>query len=240
MAGVTDRTTAPRRSDNVSNGQAPVRLLGTGMRRWRWLAVGVGLMALGAMAVVVALGQVDQRSGVVAAARDLPAGHVVTAGDLRVVDIAGGEELAAVPSARLDRMVGQTVLRPVAQGALLTQAAVGTAAEHPGEGKAVVGAALATNQFPASLRAGAPVSVVITGGAVQAGQATPAAGEAAAPAGSPKAVAGRVQSIIPPGETGSGSSRVELVVDAGDAAMVARAAAAKSLSVVEVSPRGEQ
>src|SRR5690625_171921 len=111
--------TAERTEHKRDERAAPQRLLGAGPRRWRWLALGAALMALGAAAVAAALGQVDQRSGMVAAARDLPAGHVLAEGDVQVVEIAGAEALAAIPAGDVDALVGQTVQEPISKNTLL-------------------------------------------------------------------------------------------------------------------------
>ncbi|KIH97613.1 hypothetical protein LP52_18025 [Streptomonospora alba] len=235
MAAVAGRT-----EHKQDQGAAPQRLLGTGPRRWRWLAIGAALMAMGATAVAAALGQVDERSGVVAATRDLPGGHVVAEGDLQVVEIAGGERLAAIPSARIDGMIGQTVLSPISKNALIAPAELGGDTDYPAEDEAVVGASLADNQVPISLQAGAQVALVITAPpSGESGEATSQEDPAATAATSPppeEAIAGRVQSVDRPDDASGGqTTRVELVVDAADAAAVARAASADALTAVEVA-----
>ncbi|GAA4896072.1 SAF domain-containing protein [Streptomonospora salina] len=233
---------AERNEHKSDEGAAPQRLLGSGPRRWRWLAAGAALMAVGAAAVATALGQVDDRSGVVAAARDLPAGHVVVEGDLQVVEIAGGEQLAAVPAARIDGLVGKTVLAPINQNTLIAPEALGSGDAHPAEGEAVIGASLAPNQMPSSVRAGARVAVVITsapgedGSPASGGEQTQGSPPPSPAASAQEAISGRVQSVTTPEDAAGGqATRVELVVDAADAEAVARAAAADALSVVEVS-----
>ncbi|GAA1748694.1 SAF domain-containing protein [Streptomonospora arabica] len=234
--------TAERTEHKKNEAAAPQRLLGAGPRRWRWLALGAALMALGAAAVAAALGQVDQRSGMVAAAQDLPAGHVLAQDDLQVVEIAGGEEVAAIPAGRLGSLVGQTVQTPIGKNALIAPGDVGTGAEHPNADEAVVGASLAGNQVPSSLQAGAQVALVITVSATIDDQ-TPSGEDASAgaqgtPAPPPPAepISARVQTVTPPGEgSGRQATRVELVVDASDAEVVARAASADALTVVEVA-----
>ncbi|PSK89934.1 SAF domain-containing protein [Murinocardiopsis flavida] len=230
MAGAAEKTKTTRDQD------APVRLVGAGPRRWRWLAAGAGLMVLGALATVMALGQMDQRSGVVVAARDLEPGHVVGERDLMVAQVAGADDLAVIPAGRLGALVGQTVLTPVGERSLIAESAVGEGAKHPGAGEAVVGASLAANQFPASLRSGAQVSLVIADQG-ERGSGGDASTENSPPSPSAEAIDGRVQSIAPPGNGGE-VTRVELVVDSVDAAEAARAASGGSLTVVEVSGGG--
>ncbi|MBX9388489.1 SAF domain-containing protein [Streptomonospora nanhaiensis] len=228
MAGVAERT-----SKRSSTPATPERLLSAGPRRWRWLALGAAFMVVGAVAVAAALGQVDQRSGMVAAARDLPAGHVLTAEDLHVVEIAGAENLAAVPAGQVDDLVGQRVLSPLHADTLIAPHALGSPDDYPEPDEAVVGARLADNQAPASLAQGADVAVVITATT----QGEPPSVEEALTPGEPgvpqeqQAFPTRVQSVE---ATEDGAMRVELVLAADDAEAVARAASADALTVVEV------
>ncbi|MBB5429924.1 SAF domain-containing protein [Nocardiopsis composta] len=206
-----------------------MRLVAAGPRRWRWLAAGAALMVLGALLAAAAVAQSAQRSGYVAAARDLPAGHILASEDLKVVELAGAESLAVVSAERLGEAVGRRLLTPLSEQTLIPQTALGAAGDYPGEGEAVVGASLAANQYPSSLRAGARVSVIITGQSTEGGE-----GEQGGSAGAPEAVPARVQAITPPGESAGEAALVELVVDAADAAEVAAAASAGAVSVVEV------
>src|SRR5690625_2473757 len=233
--------TAERAESKRDEGAAPQRLLGAGPRRWRWLAVGAALMVLGAVVVAAALGQVDERSGVVAAARNLPAGHVLAEGDVQMVEIAGAENLAAISAGEVDALVEQTVQAPIAKDTLIAPADVGTGAEYPGKDEAVVGASLAANQVPVSLQAGARVVLIVTassgdGAAEDASDDGAGTAEAAPPDTDAEPVSARVQSVTPPGEgSGRQSTRVELVVGADDAETIARAASADALTVVEVA-----
>lgn len=205
---------------------APVRLLGTGRRRRRWLAAGVGLIVAGALGAVLAWEQADQRQGVVVAAADLPAGHVLEAGDVRVVDLAGAQQLAAVPSEQLDQALGQRLAVPVHAGTLVSETALTEPHAYPQPGQAVVGAALEPGRFPASLEPGAQVSIVLTGGPQE--EAPPGA----------SAVPAQVRDLAAAPD-GTGSARVELVVEGSEAQAVAQAAATGGLSLVQVPNEGE-
>ncbi|WP_053615078.1 SAF domain-containing protein [Nocardiopsis sp. NRRL B-16309] len=172
-------------------------------------------MAAGAAAVVLALGQLDQRMPVVVAAQDLPAGHVITAADLRVVDLAGAEALPVISDVTL--AVGATTTLPVTEGAFLSESVLGSDGEQLSASEAAVGTVLSPARVPSSLRAGGQVSVVLTGGD---------AGASAVPA--------RVQDLTPLGDDPGAEVRVELVVEASQAARVARAAAEDGVSLVQV------
>ncbi|WP_017569867.1 SAF domain-containing protein [Nocardiopsis halotolerans] len=209
--------TPPRARDTP-----PLRLTGGGPRRWRWLALALVLMAVGALGGVTALERLDERQGVLVAAADLPAGHVVSADDLRVARISVSEGVSFVGAERLEDTVGRTLTVPVTEGGVLPEEALGTEAAFPERDSAVVGVALRPGRFPASLSAGASVSVVVTAeeGAdtgVQAHRAFVRSVEATAD---------------------DGSVALELLVSSTDAADIASAAAAERVSVVRVNPRG--
>ena len=217
------------RRDRSTASQAQVRLLGTGPRRWRGLGFGAALMAVGGLIAATAVGRLDDRQGVLVATGDLPAGHVVAAEDLKVADIGGADGLSVIPDDRLEETVGQILNVPVSEGSVLPNTALGPKAAYPGAGEAVVGAALAPGRFPASVRPGAQVSVVISSDSgTDTGGAQDGSGG--------QAFGARLQSFEE-AEDG-GVALVELVVDAGDAAQVASAAAAERISVVQVRARG--
>ncbi|MDA2807161.1 hypothetical protein [Nocardiopsis suaedae] len=196
--------------------------LKAGARRWRRLAAGLVLMALGAVAAGAALDRSDDRSGYVAAARDLPAGRFLESGDLQVVHIAGADALSAVPVEERDGLVGQRLSTAVPERSLIPSESVTAEPAHLEDGEAAIGAVLSPAQFPASLQEGAQVSAIIS----EQGDGEGDAETVGVPA--------RVQAIHAPSGDASEPTRVELVVDAADAARVAQAAAAEALSVVEV------
>lgn len=209
-------TAGPQTSGNDS--EAPVRLSGRGTRRWRSVVVAVALMVAGATAVVVALSQVDQRSPVLVAAEALPAGHVVTAADVRVVELAGAESLSTVSD--VEQVVGATLTLPVTEGALLSDAVLGANGQQLASGQATVGVQLAAGQVPSSVRTGSQVAVVLTG--QDSGSASFSA---------------QVQSLTPLTEEVGGEVLVDLVVEGTHAAQLARAAAEEQLALVQ-TPHG--
>jgi hypothetical protein len=205
----------------------PVRLLGGGPRRWRWLVLGLALASTGALAGVTAVERLDQRQGVLVAEGDLPAGHVVGAGDLRVVRITVADGVSVIGEQELEEVVGRPLTVPVADGAVLPGTALGPDAAYPAAEEAIVGAALQPGRYPASLQAGSAVSVVLI--AEDAGGSGADGGAEAYPA--------RVQSVEPAAT--DGSVIVELAVSAVDAARISSAAATESVAVVQVPPRGD-
>ncbi|MDT0303615.1 SAF domain-containing protein [Streptomonospora wellingtoniae] len=228
-----------------TTGPPQVRLLGSGPRRWRWLGLGVAIMAAGALAGVAAVERLDEREAVLVAGGDLSAGHVLTAADLEVARMSVSPGVSVVEEGSLQDAVGSTLTVPVPEGGVLPESALGPSAEYPADGKAVVGAVLAPGRFPVSLERGAAVSVVLVddsasgAGSGAAGSGGAAGGESAGPASGSGVTAypARVQSVEI-SET-DGSASVEFVVDADAAGQVSAAAAAERAAVVQVRPRGQ-
>ncbi|MFL1380916.1 MULTISPECIES: SAF domain-containing protein [unclassified Nocardiopsis] len=219
-----ETTTAPPPGAGRQTQQTPaVRLSGGGPRRWRWLVLALTLTTAGALSGVIALERLDDRTGVVVADADLPAGHVLTMADLRISEMTVSSGISFVEAARLEEVVGQTLTLPVVAGGVVPEAALGADAEFPESDRALVGATLQAGRFPASLGAGASVSVVVSGDD--------------AAEGGPQAYLALVRALAPaPGV--EGAVNVELLVSSADAARIAAAASAGQISLVQVHPRG--
>lgn len=131
-------------------------------RRVRLPELAVGLVVVVGFALAAVLWQLNatQKEPVLAAARDLSRGDVLTARDLRVVYVAADDPIAHVGRADSARLIGRTVVSDVEAGALLTPAMTADgAAVAAGEG--VVGLSLEPGQVPTTrLRAGDLVNVV--------------------------------------------------------------------------------
>ncbi|WP_017599007.1 SAF domain-containing protein [Nocardiopsis lucentensis] len=222
-------TTGPAPRTVSGTTAPPVRLLGKGPRRWRWLVLGLAMATTGALAGVTAVARLDQRQGVLVADRDLPAGHVVTTEDLRIVRITVADGVSVIGEQGLEEVLGRALTVPVADGAILPTMALGPDAAYPPAEQAVVGVALMPGRFPASLQPGASVSVVVipenTEGIAEQENGT-------------EAYAARVQSVEP--SASDGSVIVELAVSALDAAQISSAAATERVTVVQVPNRGGQ
>lgn len=203
-----------------SRTQGPeVRLAGQGPRRWRWAIAAIAAMATGAAAVVLALGQVDQRAPALVAAEDLPAGHVIEEEDLQVVQLGGADNLPTLSQA--EQAVGATLTVPVTSGAVLAQDMLGAQGEQLEAGQAVIGLELTEGALPSSLQPASTVTVVMTGEAEDS-------------------VSAQVQSVsVPEDDAGAAVASVEVVVEDADAARVARAAAEDEIALVQTSPGGD-
>ncbi|MFI6576148.1 SAF domain-containing protein [Nocardiopsis sp. NPDC050513] len=219
-------TTGPAPA-TVQGGTPPVRLLGKGPRRWRWLVLGLAMATTGALAGVTAIDRLDQRQGVLVADRDLPAGHVVTTDDLRIAQITVGEGVSVIGERSLEEALGRALTVPVADGAILPSTALGPDSAYPPAQEAVVGAALMPGRFPASIQPGSAVSVVVI---------PEDTGQVAEQETSAEAFPARVQSVED--AASDGSVIVELAVSALDAAQISSAAATDRVTVVQVPTRG--
>ncbi len=195
-------------------------------RRLPWAVLGVMVVAGAGLAFAMWAGALGDRVQVLAAAGDLEPGEVLDRGDLRVVELAGGDGAAVVAAADADRLVGLTVLGPVPAGALLAGAMFDDR-DPLGPGEVIAGAVLAPGQYPdAGLRPG-EVAVLVRP------EVTGAAGQARA--GRPLGVA-TVWSVDPLAQ--AESLLVGFRVDAGVAMAVGAAAADGELRMLSADPAG--
>ncbi|WP_232668630.1 SAF domain-containing protein [Pseudonocardia sp. TRM90224] len=82
-------------------------------------ALGVLLVAGCALGALVMWTGAGQRVDVLAAARDITAGHVLEPADLRTVSVAGIDEVSVVPASRTSQLIGLAAAVPVPAGALV-------------------------------------------------------------------------------------------------------------------------
>lgn len=118
----------------------------------------------------------QDRVAVLVVARPIGVGQVLTAADLRSVDVAVAPGLATVPAGQVSAVLGRPMATSLGPGALLTPDSVG-AAVVPGAGRAVAAVAVKPGQFPPELAAGTRVTVVVIADTA-AGTATSSAGGA--------------------------------------------------------------
>jgi hypothetical protein len=191
------------------------------------LAFGLACI-FGSIAVFIGiLLAVDNRSPVLALARDVPAGKRIDAGDLRVARVAA-DGIPTVPASRRSVVVGKIALRSLEADTLLKPDQIATTA--PSIGDVVVGVALEPGQLPNGLSPGDTVRVVDTG---QQGEGKPivlawkaTVFSISQPSHVSDAVV--VSLILPPGEGQAGDM----------AARVAAAAADRRISLLLVSGGG--
>ena len=126
-----------------------------------WLVAGVLLVVLSALGGVLLFSANDARTEALVAARDLAPGEVVAREDLRIERVAVDGVDVVAPSAA-DGLLGQHVVGPVPQGALLHPAMF--AVDAPlGPDEMDIGAALDPGEFPQSnIPVGAAVELLVS------------------------------------------------------------------------------
>jgi Flp pilus assembly protein CpaB len=120
---------------------------------------GVLLLAV-VCALVLAGGRVraGNREPVLALARPVAAGQVITASDLRVVDVSAAGPVSVVPAWRRDGVAGRTATASLPAGSLLAAGDVG--GPSPARGRAWLGVALKPGRYPPGLSPGQHVGVL--------------------------------------------------------------------------------
>ncbi|MBS2545354.1 hypothetical protein KGQ19_00580 [Catenulispora sp. NL8] len=117
-------------------------------------------MTLGSIGVLGMLFlKVGGRIPVLVVAQSVPAGQVLTAPDLQVVEIAPGTLTGIVPSEREATILGQPAAVPLVPGEVLTQSLIGVA-QFPPTDQAVASMHLKSGSFPPDLTPGSHVQVV--------------------------------------------------------------------------------
>lgn len=163
---MTVTSPAPPTSRLRRNGStpAPVRVRSARSRRMPWLALALVLVVGGGLLVGLLVQSAAERSTVLAAARSIAPGQVITDADLHVVEVGVDGEAALVPAASRSSIVGKVAVVGIPEGALLSpgQVAAGGGIEP---GTVVVGALLTPGELPVStLRAGDAVELVAVSG----------------------------------------------------------------------------
>lgn len=184
------------------------------------VAAGVALMVLSALLAVLIYGNLGQREPVLAAARELAPGQVITDADLKVVNVAAGPGVALVPAAQRSSLVGQRAAVGLGPGALLTPASMRGGPAVPA-GNTVIGTVVKPGQYPIGLREGDQVMVLVAG--------------AASTSGAPNAPSGGVDAVIVAVSTRTGpeGTAVALAVPAAEAAALALAGAEGRLVLMQ-------
>lgn len=153
------------------------------------LALGLLLVAGGALGAVLWYTSATAEETVVVAARDLPRGHVITAADLRPATVTGAEGIALVSGADASMLLGQVLTVDVPAAAALVPSMV-TDRPPLADGEGLFSLALSAGQAPAELSPFDVVRLVATTNDPLGGRSEPDILEAAA----------EVWSVLPPTE----------------------------------------
>ncbi|MER7670259.1 SAF domain-containing protein [Kitasatospora sp. NPDC096128] len=164
-AGAAVSVTVPEQQEQGrgrATPHAPGRTLRARRRRPAVLAMAVALIAAGGLGGAVLYNSTGQRVAVLALARDVPWGQVITDDDLVVARIAGDPALRPVAAQDRGRAVGLRAATDLKRGAMLTGSdlAQGLSVQP---GQIVVGVSAKRTQLPASrLQPGVQIVVVNT------------------------------------------------------------------------------
>jgi hypothetical protein len=226
---VTEKPTESPDGDRRVRERATPRLAAPARRRsLPWLLLGILLVAGFALAFAVTSIRLSGRQPVLALTRSVPAGHLLSLGDLRVVNVSADAGVAVVPASSESSVLGRPVALPLAAGTLLTTTELGTG-RIPPPGWAVVGVALKAGQYPPELAPGDRVLIVTAAGNGASG--TGAVGTAPP---TPATVVGVEAAPV----SSQAAAVVSLQVSEADAQSVAVAASNGAVSIVLVSQRG--
>ena len=191
-------------------------------------AFGIVLVVAGAIAFALVSLRTAGGEEVLAVTRSLPAGRVLTPGDLSTVRLSGASTLSPVPVTDEQSVVGRPVAVPIVSGTLLSTGELG-ATSPLSSGSEEVALALRAGQYPPDLFPGARVDVV---------PVSSADGAASSPTALPTSPVAATVSALAPAPPGSNASTiVSLVVSARSANGVAALAANGAASLVEL-PNG--
>lgn len=214
----TDRTETRRRPATASLSPPGRR------RRPALLALGVALAAAGGLLAATLATRAGDRVPVLAVARTVEVGSVVTAADLTEARIATDPHLSPIPASAMSAVVGKVATVPLRPGSLLTADDLTTTAV-PGPGRQLIGVLLKPGQLPARpLTPWQPVLLVTTPG----DQPTADSGQDAQPQAVPATV------VDVGGIAQDGSVTVDVTVDATLGPALARQAATGHIALIVV------
>jgi hypothetical protein len=187
------------------------------------LALGLALVAVGALTSVWLVNSASQRVSVLMLARDVAYGSSITATDVTTTDVLVDPTVATIPASELDTVLGSVAATTLSAGSLLSRPEL-TAAAPPAAGQVLVGVAIPATRMPAGgLAPGDRVLVVDT----PAAEANPSA---LAPATIPATV------VRVGGMDVNGVTVVDVIVATADGPALAARAATGRIAVV-VQPR---
>ncbi|SRR6266540_683558 len=230
MTTTTSRTVTTRGASPSAPAAAPVGRLPR-RRRWGLLAVGVVLVAVGAVAAYLLVVTAGVTRPYLAVNRNIPYGATIGAGDLTVVDVNPAAGLQPIPASHRDQVIGKYAAADLFPGTLLTRAHL-TDLAIPAPGQQLVGIELKPAQVPArTLKPGDAVILVIVPPTGVVGVPDP---KASTPA-KPESIRATVAAATPPAT--NGNVRVDVAVSQADGPTVATMAAAGRIVVV-VTTRG--
>jgi len=169
-------TGAPWVSDGKK--QPASRLRGGGRRRSvpHLLLGALLVLVCAAVSTVVSLNS-GNRAPVLALARPVGVGQVLTVQDLKQVNVAVDPGVSVVDASEATNVVGKTMSTSLSAGALLTPDSVGGGSGVPAAGQALAALSLKPGQFPPEVAPGSHVAVVLVPGQIGATAVSPPASD---------------------------------------------------------------
>src|SRR5687768_11250021 len=194
-------------------------------RRPALLALAVSMVVLGALGAAYLATSLGQTSPVIAVAREVPWGQMLTAADLVEARVSADPALEPIPYGERDEVIGMVAATTLTPGSLLTREAL-TEQPLPPPGQQLVGVGVSPVQLPTTpLRPGDDVLLIPVAGS--------GGGGAPDAAGTPGTVEATVVRSGSPGT--DGLRVVDVLVDAADGPDVAARAAAGLIAIVVVA-----
>ncbi len=194
-------------------------------RRPGMIALAIALVGVGILASAALYAATNHRVPVLVATADVPAGTVITAGDIGTVSVAAGPGVGTIPASQRGQVIGQVAGSALHPGMLLTPAEL-AASRPPAAGQVLVPLPMRPSVLPASgLSPGDQVLVVATPGSQgQAGSASAAPVLTAPVSGVVEAVSARVNA--------DGLVVVDVLVTVGKGPAVAEQASTGQISLI--------
>lgn len=142
-------------------------------RRPGMIALAIALVGAGILASTAVYTATSRRVPVLVAKADVPAGALITAGDLGTASVSAGPGVQVIPAGQLGQVVGQVAGTGLHPGMLITAAEIGSR-QPPMPGQVLVPLPVRPSALPASgLHPGDHVLIIPTPGAQgQAGSGT--------------------------------------------------------------------
>ncbi|MEU5839375.1 SAF domain-containing protein [Streptomyces diacarni] len=123
-----------------------------------WVWGGASAVLVSAVGFTWTVSAVGERADVLVLARDVPAGKVLTAKDLRTVQVAA--DSSVIPVERRADAVGKQARVPLVAGSLLSPGMVGHSATFPPRGSSQVTLGLESAAAPSNLARGDRVAIL--------------------------------------------------------------------------------
>lgn len=183
------------------------------------LIAGVIAIAFACLLASVVYGNVNNRSDVLVLGRSIEQGHVITASDLSVAEVALADNMKAFAPGQRSTLIGQAASTRLEAGTLLSPGIVNPVGPMT-KGTATAAALMKPGQYPASMKAGDRVRLITPA------PSTPSPDGSAAPS-----IDGTVVSIDRASDA-AGAASVSFVIQEQFANVVAGSGATGSLAAV--------